>query len=86
MRIRALQLLDVAGCRATLWPCCGKARIIFRVLGDPHALTLTVHAWPGPERDGDAGEARLLHDMVREATGRDLRGGSTMRPAGPAWR
>ena len=75
MRIRALQLLDAAGLPRDAVALLRQSLDIFRVLGDPHALTLTVHALArARERDGDAGEARLLHDMVREATGRDLRG------------
>ncbi len=75
MRIRALQLLDAAASPRDAVALLRQSLDIFRVLGDPHALTLTVHALArARERDGDAGEARLLHDMVREATGRDLRG------------
>ncbi|MEE0814121.1 MAG: sigma-54-dependent Fis family transcriptional regulator, partial [Desulfovibrio fairfieldensis] len=75
MRIRALQLLDAAATPCDAVALLRQSLDIFRTLGDPHSLTLTVHALArAQERDGDAGEARLLHDMVREATGRDLRG------------
>ena len=75
MRIRALQLLDAAALPRDAVALLRQSLEIFRVLGDPHALTLTVHVLARARaRDGDAGEARLLHDMVREATGRDLSG------------
>ena len=43
MRIRALQLLDAAALPRDAVALLRQSLDIFRVLGDPHALTLTVH-------------------------------------------
>ena len=75
LRIRALQELEAGAPPREAVALLRQSFEICRSLGDPQSLALTVHALAQAcERDGDAGEARLLSGMVREATGRDLRG------------
>lgn len=75
LRIRALRELEAGAPPREAAALLRQSLEICQALGDPQTLALTVHALAQVcERDGDAGEARLLRGMVREATGRDLRG------------